>query len=362
MLNRDTPNLGPSKPPNDGADFTAPPAATTPEEAPPGKMGENMPPEREGPLNQGAASRTLRNAGEEELGLKKGNMNVRPDSAVEGSPETDVLDAESRGGAATIAQKRAQDPEEEDEEAEEGEEDESDETPDMVTSSRSRKPKTVTPSGPRLPPPGMPYDAGHFTRQDLKSAGNGAATIAATNFEGVVNERLKIIAEPGNDAAHRDVHYLAQKLLNRQIAFFRSEEEKSAVLRECRRITGLGQSMTDQERAAKDQERVDKGLPPFQPTYFQPLPESVRKNIVDHLVRGTYDAKGLLAGKQNHKQPVLNEVERGLMRNGTYLQSDSSRLMQKVRSLLPAAAPAAKSGATQQRSTQPSKPQQQAKA
>ncbi|KAI6857927.1 hypothetical protein KC343_g4914 [Hortaea werneckii] len=326
MLNRDTPNLGPTKPPNDGADFTAPPAATKPENAPPGRMGENMPPEREGPLNQGAVSRPLRDAGEEQVGAIKGNMNVRPDSAAQPTPEVGFLDAASAGGQGTIAQKRAQDPEEQDEEGEEQEE--QDEAPDMVT---KKRPDVVSPSGPRLPMPGTPFIAATLTREGLKTAGDGASTIAAGNFEGVLNDRLKVVTEPGNDVASRDVHYLAQKLLNRQLVYFRSEDEIEATLEECKRITGRGALLTEQEYA-------DLNLDATQP-YFTPFPEGVRKTLVNHMVNGQYDSQGLFAGKAPHKQEVLNEVEKNLMRNGTYLNSDSSRLLQKVRSLLPVATP-----------------------
>lgn len=326
MLNRDTPNLGPTKPPNDGADFTAPPAATKPGDAPPGRMGENMPPEREGPLNQGAASRPLRDAGEEQVGAIKGNMNVRPDSAAQPTPEVGFLDTASAGGQGTIAQKRAQDPEEQDEEGEE--QDEQDEAPDMVT---KKSPDVVSPSRPRLPMPGTPFIAAALTREGLKTAGDGASTIAAGNFEGVLNDRLKVVTEPGNDVASRDVHYLAQKLLNRQLVYFRSEDEIEATLEECKRITGRGALLTEQEYA-------DLNLDATQP-YFTPFPEGVRKTLVSHMVNGQYDSQGLFAGKAPHKQEVLNEVEKNLMRNGTYLNSDSSRLLQKVRSLLPVATP-----------------------
>ena len=108
MLNRDTPNLGPSKPPNDSADFAAPPAPTGPG-APPGRMGENMPPQREGPLAQGMASPTRKYTNDEMGDMQKGNMNVRGDSA------GDVLGGQTRREEASVSIKRAQDPEEEDE-------------------------------------------------------------------------------------------------------------------------------------------------------------------------------------------------------------------------------------------------------
>ncbi|KAI7369015.1 hypothetical protein KC336_g21051, partial [Hortaea werneckii] len=95
--------------------------------------------------------------------------------------------------------------------------------------------------------------------------------------------------------------------------------------------TGRGATLTEQEYA-------DLNLHATQP-YFTSFPEGVRTNLVSHMVNGQYDSQGLFAGKAPHKQEVLNEVERNLMRNGTYLNSDSSRLLQKVRSLLPVATP-----------------------
>lgn len=274
-----------------------------------------MPPEREGPLNQGAESRGLGGAGEDEVGTQKGNMNVRPDSAVGANLEPDVLDAGSTGvPVSEVAEKRVQNPK-----TRKGK--------GTAGVPVSQTPVSATPSGSRLPLPGVPVAPVDLTRKALMVAGHGASTIAGGNFEGALNDRLKIIAEPGSDEVHRDVHHLARKLLNRQLVFFRSVEEKESVLTECNRITGRGASMTDQERAAKG--------PDTERPYFEPIPEGVRKNLVSNMVNGQYDPEGLLKGAEKHKQSALNEIERTLMRNGTYLKGDSSRVLQKVRSLLP---------------------------
>ena len=345
MLNRDTPSIGPSHPPNDSADFEAPPAPVTPEETPPGRMGENMPPEREGPLAQGVGAPTSDYNDDEVGGNIKGNMNVRADSTTGGAG---LLEGQTDRESATISQKKAQDPEEEEneDEAEDEDEDEHDDQPDMITRRPRPSPSTeATPSGPRLPLPGAPFAPSKPTADQLIHSGTNTSTPAASNFSGIFADRFTTLSISPSADGSRDTNYLARKLLNNQLVTFTSHSERDAVNEACRLITGRGDKMTDQERAAKG---PDEDHP-----FFRPLPESVRKGLVQSLVNGVYDPEGLLAGKEKHKQPVLNEITRMTMKNGTYLTSDSDRVLKKVRSLLPAmqAAPQRR-GSAQQRQQQ----------
>ncbi|KAK4550132.1 hypothetical protein LTR36_003099 [Oleoguttula mirabilis] len=310
MLNRETPALGPSKPPNDGADLETPPASVGQGPPPPGRMGENMSPEREGPQAQGLRA-PARSMDDDDVDGRASNSQVRGDSAFGDAGEGGLLGGQSRREEASINVKQAEAPEAEDQEHA------------HMTTRRTPGPT----AGPRLPLPGVPFMPASPVMDEL--IGNNAATIAAANFEGVLNDRIKTIAEPGQlpDASNRSIHNMAQKLLSRQIIRFTDAEEKKAVIAECRRITGRGAKMTDQERAAKG---------PDNHPYFEPLPESVRKSLVDKMVNGVYDTDGLLEGKQKHKQPILNEIARLTLRNGTYLSKDSDRLLRKVQSLLPA--------------------------
>lgn len=119
---------------------------------------------------------------------------------------------------------------------------------------------------------------------DLLHAGSGASTIAGGNFEGVIRDRIKATSFPHNPSA------------------------------EPHRWHTKGNGMK---------------------TDF-------KEHIVNKLVRGQYDRRDLLGGKKFAKQPVLNDVARMMLLNGSYLASDGRKLLGKVRSLLPkpvAAAP-----------------------
>lgn len=318
MLNRDTSSLGPSKPSNDSADFAVGPAPIG-QDAPAGRMGENMPPEREGPLAQGTG-RPVRSYDDIDVG--GGTQQVRetrtPDSAIEEPTEGGASLLEQ--DAASVSVNRAQDLREDtasDVERQAG----------VVTRRSQAAASAPAAPGQRLPLPGTPFQPPTPSIEELTLSGTNSSTIAAASFEGTMNDRIRTIAEPGQGSAHRNNHCLAQKVLNRQIVKFKSPEEKQAVINECRRITGRGAKMTDQQRAAKG---------PDDHPYFTPLPEHARKMLVDKMVNGVYDGEGLLSGAQKHKQPVLNEIARVTMKNGTYLGSDGDRLLKKVRSLLPA--------------------------
>ncbi|KAK5120360.1 hypothetical protein LTR85_006299 [Meristemomyces frigidus] len=333
MLNRDTPALGPSKPPNDGADFEAPPAYVGQGPPPAGRMGENMLPEREGLQAQGMGA-PVRSLDDDDVGGRASNSQVRADSAFEDATEGGLLEGQLRREEASVTVRQAPKPRYE-------------EQSDMATNRNPRHPAPAqrTSARSRIPLPGVPFEPASPMKDDLLLAGNNAATIAAANFEGVLNDRIRTVAEPGQlpSSSARSTHYLAQKLLSRQIVQFVDAEEKKAVIDECRHITGRGGKMTDQERAAKG---------PDNPPYFEPLPEAVRKSLVGKMVNGVYDKDGLLQGKQKHRQPLLNEVARITMRNGTYLGKDGDRLLKKVQSLLPAMQTAQQQRGGQQRQQQ----------
>ncbi|KAF2717425.1 hypothetical protein K431DRAFT_276946 [Polychaeton citri CBS 116435] len=117
----------------------------------------------------------------------------------------------------------------------------------------------------------------------LLQLGQNGSSIASSNFEGVVEDRLRIAAEPAGDG-----------------------------------------------------ERLD-------PTNFEisSMPESVRKAMVDKMVAGKYDANGQLnEGKSLYpKQPVLDSIAKMTTQNSTYLSEDGQRFLKKVQSLLPAMQP-----------------------
>ena len=123
-----------------------------------------------------------------------------------------------------------------------------------------------------------------------------------------------------------------------------------------RRDATVEAAMKIAQRQARDiakQQKLDAGdVQPEARNYdFAPLPETVRKSITSRIVMGQYDADGLLQGKEKYKQPLLNQIARGVLMNGTYIRSDGDRFVRKVQSLLPAI--------QAQRSQQKGRPQQQ---
>lgn len=276
-----------------------------------------MPPEREGPQAQGMGG-PVRSLDDGDADGSASNSQVRGDSAFDNASEGGLLEGQARWEEASVSVRHPSEAG-----AEKGAH-----TIARVTP-RSTAPARRTPAGKRLPLPGVPFEPSPSSEDELTLSGNNAATIAAANFEGVLNDCIRTVAEPGHSphSTNRDVYYLAQKVLSRQIVRFVDADEKKAVIDECRRITGRGARMTDQERAAKG---------PDDHPYFDPLPETVRKSLVGKMVNGVYDKDGLFEGKQKYRQPLLNEVARLTMRNGTYLGQDSERLLKKVQSLLPA--------------------------
>ena len=155
-------------------------------------------------------------------------------------------------------------------------------------------------------------------------SGAGGATIAAANFEGVVEDRFRTLAEPAAEGTSRHPAVLAKKIVQGQLVRFASQKEKDAVLK----IVRPG---PDQRTMPNGE--VSRRTPLNE---YTTLPEAVRQSVVDKLVLGKYDPNGLLEGKTVHKQPALNEIAKMTLKNGTYLQSDGDRFLRKVQSLLPA--------------------------
>lgn len=130
-------------------------------------------------------------------------------------------------------------------------------------------------------------------QKDFLHLGKSAATIAGGNFEGVIRDRLKAVSIPHSPDR-------------------RPRQQKWAF-----------------------------------------LDEKLRNLIVKDFVKGTYDQRGVL--KAFERQPVLSDVARLTLLNGSYLARDAARVLGKVRSLLPEV-PAGATGAGAAK-----RPQQQVK-
>ncbi|KAK0947638.1 hypothetical protein LTR29_000895 [Friedmanniomyces endolithicus] len=308
-LNRDVSSAGSSRPQNNSAALTDGPSGTG-ERATPGRMGENTSLGREGPDNQSAG----RGRAEEP---SQDGATVLPGSA----------SASGMAAASESSTSRSQ------------------------RAETSVRPATSKPSSKRIQPPGTPYHPIQPTIADLTTSGSNSSTIAAHNFAGVLADRLTTITEPGQTpgAGDRDTLSLAYKLIERQFTRLQSREEQIAVRVELEEILRYYVDKTPERiaklenRRAKDNARV-AGKPSHH-AYFQPLSEQVRKSLMDKMVKGVYDDRDVLRGDTYKQQPVLNNIAQATMMNPTYLHEDGARVLQKIRSLLPIAAPQARGAA-----------------
>jgi hypothetical protein len=158
----------------------------------------------------------------------------------------------------------------------------------------------------------VPFSPEPVTRDEYLKLGQGGATIAAGNFAGVLEDRIKIVAEADQD----DFRYapdIAKRMLNGDLVSFKDEQEKAEVL------------------AAVNKEDFA----------FSPIPANSQTVMFDKLVRGAYPDPSATP----HKNKILNEVSRTIARNSTYLNKDSTKLLRKIGSLLPSEAAARKSAA-----------------
>lgn len=293
-------------------------------------MGANDPSSREGPTGQGIGRAV---ATEEDVpdssGLARGARS--PHEGVE-EPAAGVAAVVGTPGQGRQTVRLAE------EDEEEVEEEEGDEEAPVQTRRRVAEMEVVEPST-------------SLSKEDLLFSGHEASTLAGGNTRGVLADHLRMVAHPGEQAdSDRDPQRLATKMMAEQLVHFRSASEKAATEEFARKIA---------ERRAKNfakQQKLssDEAQPEPRDFHFAPVPEGERKSIIDMLGRGTYDVEGLLDGKQKYRQPLLNELAKGTMMNGTYMKSDGDRFLRKVQSLLPAM-----QNAQQQRQ---GKPQQKAKA
>lgn len=181
-----------------------------------------------------------------------------------------------------------------------------------------------------------------LTKDDLLHAGHQTTTPATKNHHSTILDHLRQVAHPGEQpGAERTPQQLAEKLMAGQLVHFHSAAEKSATEELARNVAG------GRARRYSAQKKLSAGevQPEVKKYHFAPVSEALRKGMVDRLARGVYDPEGLLkeGGVQRYKnQPLLNELARQAVMNGTYTPKDSERFLRKVQGLLPRAAPAGK--------------------
>lgn len=186
-------------------------------------------------------------------------------------------------------------------------------------------------------------------------ANSNTSTLLLSNTPGMVEDRINLLT-PRSTSASDAKPEIQQRLrfYGNKLTAFRSLKEKTehVELRE-----KLSAELKEVQKEV--QQALDKGTPKDKlgeellwkrrnlegavrrTREFKPLPQTVAQEIINRMVVGKYDEQGLLSGKQPHKQPVVNSVAKELLRNFTYLGKDSDKFLGKLKSLLPAAAPAA---------------------
>ncbi|KAK3072619.1 hypothetical protein LTR53_006483 [Teratosphaeriaceae sp. CCFEE 6253] len=360
-LNRGGPTSGPST--SASEDYGVGPQSLHQSDNP-GRMGETMQLEREGPYGQGAA-RATRGIEEDEQSDVNVSSHVRGARTLGGKTEEPV-----EGGAAVLGGdggvKDLAAAEQADSQVEAAEQRE--------TSSDTPAPSDPTKSSPpqkrsRLPTPGIPFHPEQPTIDTLTRSGTKSSTIAAGNFAGVLADRLHAIASAGHlpgasaSASASTVTLRTHQLLRGQLMQLHSAEDRAAVVAKANGIVNLDAHLTSQQRAnmpskkateprgAKDTGDTPKqaprdGKPKAEPRApFAPLPPGVQASLINAMVKGLYDTDGVLgtgitteAGEERmpkYKQPVLNSVARQVRLNGSFASADAERIVQKVRSLLP---------------------------
>lgn len=165
------------------------------------------------------------------------------------------------------------------------------------------------------------FDPAEVSREDLLHSGRGSATITAGNFEGVVQDRIKMLTDTTQDGT-RWAPEMAKRMMRGGLVSFKSEEEKAAVVEAAKDYA---------YRLRRSASNVRKGLPDVVAEHeFAPLPARMQTSIVDRYVRGRHtDVKA-----KPHGSEVLNHVRASLARNNTYLGRDGAVFLRRVEGLL----------------------------
>lgn len=151
--------------------------------------------------------------------------------------------------------------------------------------------------------------------QDLLRSGQGTATIANSDFRGVLLDRLRYVAGPGDSGTAVNVDQAGRR---------------SRVTRR-----HVRQMLTFTASTKPDRQ------------HRPAINDLLAQDLLEKVVHGRHEGDDVLGGKQKYKQSTLNDVARAMTLNPTYAAKDTARFVTKVRSLLPAATtlrkPAAKS-------------------
>ena len=289
----------------------------------PGRMGENTSSAGKGPEAQEPA-RPIRTDDDDADSERIASRARTKDVNVEKPAENNTSPMKAAGGrerSEAVTRPREEHEDDDGEEADEEEEDELDDEDNTGPRQSRQRSTQTTPS----------FQPESLASNELLDNASQTSTIAAANFQGVILDRIKQVTEPGQQQGRRQPAVLAHKMMRGQLVRFESQAEKAAVEEEAKYIAeSLARNIARQRKLNADDVQPTPGE-----HAFASVPQSVRESMMKKLVQGTYDADGFLQGKEKYKQPVLNEIAKMTLKNGTYLIPDGERLLRKVRSLLP---------------------------
>nr|POE49515.1 hypothetical protein CFP56_50432 [Quercus suber] len=268
----------------------------------PGRMGDNESPEREGPVSQGLRGSTQPFA----------NIDVSPVRSAE-----ELAESASPSAKSSLSNVGNQEPLQ---------------VPQPYNLHRPS-------AGGALTNPGVPFEPASMTAAAYMRVGNKSSTIATSSSLGIVEDRLSSIPMHkmlGPSATKRIVRATRNWVLdsksagkkNQTLAAWRWVQGEQAEEKHIDQLAGFSSSQKEDMKAVQNARRAGLVV----------LKDSVGKRITDEVVRGIYPKQDLT--DQNNSVAALNKVQRALAMNPSYLSNDASRVVAKVKSLLPAAQPA----------------------
>ncbi|KAF4555698.1 Hypothetical protein D9617_2g056610 [Elsinoe fawcettii] len=166
----------------------------------------------------------------------------------------------------------------------------------------------------------IPFSPAESSKQHYLHAGRGNATIAAANFEGVVQDRIKALT----DKRQNDFRYapdIAARMMRGGLVSFESAKERDEVNAAAQDYAYSLNRSASKARKGKDEVGEHD---------FAPLDEHMQNSILSRHVRGRYWDMD----KKRYKSNVLNHVSAAVTKNNTYLGRDSAVFLKKVQGLV----------------------------
>lgn len=166
----------------------------------------------------------------------------------------------------------------------------------------------------------VPFDPDTPTSQAHLRSGQGTATVAGGNHEGIVEDFLKRVAEPLQDGV-RHAPDLAKRMLKRAYIDVRGQEERDAVVA----AAGMRENMRLAAIAAKS----GKSVSPCE-TGFAAIGPIQRQSLLDRFIRGRADHE-----KQHNKDRILGPISQTTMINSSYGVRQAASFEAAIKSLMP---------------------------